>query len=270
MDGGVADVVQEFEALPGCSGVRVQMAGPVCGDGAVELFISASIKRADDGVYVKPHRTVRVAGSEWIAGVIRFTVGLEGPGSFLQAECSRRTEALVSAGADLSSYEQRLLPLLLPPMLRTEPPGPRRQDVIRALRDDRLPYRPPRQKALFTDMRPDELWRVVTEAACLAHAAQTHPDELLPLFPAEADRIHRPPAAGRRPRDCESVWQELKWHPGLLRKHAILGRDLVMLRLGHDPDNRQSRTSLRVALHRVHPVGSFRQTREKPERSGIA
>jgi hypothetical protein len=127
------------------------------------------------------------------------------------------------------------------------------------MRDDGLPYRTPRQSApAFTDMTSDELRRVVTEAACLARAAQTDPDELLPLLPAEADRIHHPPAAGRRPRDYEVLWEELKSYPGLLRSHAILGNDLVLLRLGRDPDDKQARTDLRVALHRAKPAAPSR------------
>jgi hypothetical protein len=250
-DARVAAVVEEFEALPGCEGVRVQMAGPVRGDGSVELFVSASMEVAGDEAYVKPHRTVLIEGGDALADRVRFVAGLDGPPSFLQAECSERTEALVSSGAHLSAYQEELLPLLLPSILRTQTGGPRRRETLRALSDDGLPYRNPRGSSpLFTDMRPDELRRVVNEAAHLACAAHAMPNELLPLLPAEVHRIRNPPSTRTTPSDYNDRLAEIAKYPDAVRSYAILATDLVLLRLGRDPDDEQARAPLRVTLNR--------------------
>ena len=117
-----------------------------------------------------------------------------------------------------------------------------------------LRYRKPCGKGRqFTDMPPNELVRVVGEAANLVESVRRSPTKSWPLSPKELRRILEPPAMRNRPGDYVARLEEMLHYPHAvekLRPATVLANDLTLIRLGYDPDDRDARNNLRVELSR--------------------
>ena len=117
-----------------------------------------------------------------------------------------------------------------------------------------LRYRKPGGKGRqFTDVLPNELVRLVNEAANLAESVRRSPTNLWPLSPKELKRILEPPSMRNRPTDYAARLEEMSHYlDGVeqLRAATVVANDLTLMRLGYDPDDLDARNNLRVELSR--------------------
>jgi hypothetical protein len=230
-----------------CHHVAILLAGPPLEAEPVEVLLTGSLLNPPTEGYVKPSRLVEVNDEEADKRLRFFAI--------LQAE-------ILPPPPTHAGLRQRLMedhdkdpfevgkPFLARQRLRELDKGRERDSLLALAASDRVDYRRPRSRSRqFTDLKRDDLLRLFEEAKKLVQLfLKLNEPELWPLLPAERDRLQRPPPAHRKPQDYEETLAD---DPQYIRPHEVLAGDLVLLRLGYDPDDRQARDALRQELHRA-------------------
>ena len=113
--------------------------------------------------------------------------------------------------------------------------------------------RPQAHGRQFTDLWPSSVLSLLDEAEKLVGLFWKNQQAPLdfPLLPEELAWLSAPPERRRgrtKRRDYEDA---LRYDPELIREPAVLANDLMLLRLGYDPRDKQARTVLRKERERA-------------------
>ena len=213
----------------------------------LRVYLSWSPPARPKGVYKRPYLNVRVI-DPMVERQLRFLVDLQAlnlPDSPVMDEFRRRRVN--------GDGEEAFPPFRAREELRELDRGPERIAYKEVAKRDGTPYRVPHSSGRqFTDLWPADLLRVFDEAERLVELFwESGRQGCWPLLPQEHSRLRRPPAAHRHPRDYEEMLAE---DPAFVRPPHDLAGDLVLLRLGYDPDDKQRRDALKQQRRRALKV----------------